>query len=107
MTNFDEMDRWDVQSVVCVKEYDSLKIGYHYRIKGRGDLRFNGDSRVNGKTVYGFCIEEEIPGMYIRPYAEKTKWHYFTLQEMCEYFITEDEDYQIYLRDRKLNEIID
>lgn len=103
----EDIDRWDVTTVVCTKPYDTLKVGHRYTIKGRGNLEYNADERVNGKAGYGFCIEEQISGKWNRPYSEQFIWHYFTLGEMSEYFITEQEDYQIYLRDQKLNEIID
>lgn len=99
-------DRWDVTRVVCIKSYKTLKEGYHYDIKGRGNLEFNADPEVDGKTGYGLCIEDPHFGDWKLPYAQRIKWYYFTIQEMEEHFITEYEDYQIYLRDQKLNEII-
>lgn len=101
-----DIDRWDVNIVVCIKPYETLKVGYRYDIKGRGNLDYNADPNVRGKTGYGFCIEEAIPDSWKKPYNERIRWHYFTLAEMCEYFITEQEDYQIYLRNQKLDEII-
>lgn len=99
-------DRWDVTRVVCIKPYKTLKEGYHYDIKGRGNLEFNADPEADGKTGYGLCIEDPHFGDWKLPYNQRVKWYYFTIQEMEEHFITEHEDYQIYLRDQKLNEII-
>ena len=106
------VDRWDCQRVVCIKEYKTLKIGSHYDIKGRGNLECNADKEVDGRRVFGFCIEDGLYGSFSGkkdwwnlPYAEKIKWYYFTESEMSEYFITEGEDYKSYKRNIKLEEL--
>jgi hypothetical protein len=95
--------------LVCIKEYKTLKVGSHYSIKGGGDLEWNADPEVNGKKGYGFCVEDGMYGSFSGkkdwwnlPHNEKIKWYYFTEQEMSEYFITEQEDYKSYLRNKKL-----
>ena len=107
-------DRWDCMSVQCIKEYKTLKVGSHYNIKGRGDLQFNADPEVDGKTGYGLCIEDDRFASYKKswwklPYSERTKWYYFTIDEMEEYFITDDDAYKLHQqreeRDIKLNEL--
>lgn len=100
-------DKWDdVSGVVCIKPYKTLKVGSHYYIKGRGNLEFNADPEVDNRTGYGFCVEDQSLGDWRLPYKQRVKWYYFTVEEMENYFITEGEDYQIYLRDQKLNDII-
>ena len=107
-------DRWDCMSVQCIKEYKTLKVGSHYNIKGRGELRFNADPEADGKTGYGLCIEDDRFASHKKnwwnlPYSEKVKWYYFTYSEMDEYFITDSEAYKLHqqreLRDSKLNEL--
>jgi hypothetical protein len=41
-------DRWDCMKVVCIKEYETIKVGSHYSIRGRGDLSWNSDPEVKG-----------------------------------------------------------
>jgi hypothetical protein len=52
-------DRCDCMSVMCIKEYKTLKLGSHYNIKGRGDLQFNADPEADGKSGYGLCVEDD------------------------------------------------
>lgn len=101
-----DIDRWDVTRVVCIKPYKTLKVGYRYETKGRGNLEYNADPEVGGRTGYGLCIEDPYFGDHKLPYSQRIKWYYFTIPEMEEYFITEYEDYQIYLRDQKLKEVL-
>jgi hypothetical protein len=107
-------DRWDCMSVVCIKEYKTLKVGSHYDIKGRGNLEFNADPEAQGKTGYGLCVEDDLIGYGMEkwwklPYEKRIKWYYFTIDEMDEYFITDEEGYKLHLqkeqRDDKLNEL--
>jgi hypothetical protein len=103
-------DRWEYKTkVVCIKEYKTLKLKRHYDIKGRGNLQFNVDPNVGGRTGHGFCIEDtNIPMMNRTMWGSpKPIWYYFTLKEMDEYFITELDNEQIELRDRKINQILD
>jgi len=99
--------------LVCVKEYKTLKNGSHYAIKGCGPLEYNADPEVNGKTGYGFCVEDDQYGYHSGrkdwwnlPHNEKIKWYYFTEKEMSEYFITEEEDYKAYRRDEKIKQVL-
>ena len=107
-------DRWDCMSVMCIKEYKTLKVGSHYSIKGRGNLQFNADPEAYGKTGYGLCVEDDRfasdkKNWWNLPYSEKIKWYYFTLDEMCDYFISDDEAYKLHLlkeeRNSKLNQL--
>ena len=105
MQNIDRFEMGD--SVVCIKQYETLKPKSHYKIKGCGDLMWNGATEKEG---YGFCIEDDSfvydkPNWWNLPYEEKIKCYYFTLEEMDEYFITHTEDYKSSLRDNKLKEL--
>lgn len=102
------VDRFEMgDQVVCIKQFDTLRPGSHYTIKGCGHLSWN---MATDKKGYGFCVEDDkfaydIPNWWNLPYKEKVKWYYFTKQEMNEYFISEAEDYKVYLRDNKLKEL--
>jgi hypothetical protein len=106
------IDRFEMgDRVVCIREHETLKVGSHYRINGSGDLCWNA---ATDKEGYGFSIEDPnylyelgIKDHWKLPYEKQIKYYYFTEKEMSEYFITEQEGYKIYLRDQKLNEIID
>jgi hypothetical protein len=101
-------DRWEYETkVVCVKEYKTLKPGRTYEIKGRGNLQFNASPKVGGRTGHGFCVQDpNIPMMTQRRFgAIPPIDYYFTIKEMDEYFITEDESYKIETRDRKLKDL--
>ena len=108
------MNKWDdSMKAFCIKEYNTLKIGSGYDIKGRGDLSYNADPAVGDRKGYGLCIEDEYFGYDVNnvnwwklPKSERVKWYYFTIEEMNEYFITDDENYKIYLRDQKINSVI-
>jgi hypothetical protein len=103
-------DRFEMgDQVVCIKQYETLKPKSHYKIKGCGDLTWNA---ATDKEGYGFCIEDEFFGSdkkdwWKKPYSERVKWYYFTLEEMNELFITQAEDYVTYTRDIKINSILD
>ena len=106
-------DRWDVMKVFCIKAYKTIKVGSGYSIKGRGNLSYNADPEVGGRKGQGYCIEDEFFGYdehdvnwWKLPKSERVKWYYFTEKEMNEYFITDDENYKIYLRDQKINSVI-
>jgi hypothetical protein len=95
-------NRWDCQSVFCIKEYKTIKSGGYYLIKGRGDLEFNCDPEINDRKGYGFCIEDSFYGSFS---GRKDWWNYFSEEEMSEYFISEEEDLKAYLRNDKLNQL--
>lgn len=99
------IDRWDCLKVVCIKEYKTLRVGSHYSVKGSGNLEYNNDDEVNGRTGWGMCVEDY--GDWNLPYRDRVKWYYFTLDELNEYFISDEEDFKIYQRNQKLNEILD
>lgn len=102
------IDRFEMgDQVVCIKQFDTLKLNSHYSIKGCGDLSWN---MATDKKGYGFCVEDDKiaydkPNWWNLPYEEKVKNYYFTLEEMDEYFITQTEDYKSSLRDNKLKEL--
>jgi len=100
-------DRFEMGTcVVCIKEYETLKVRSHYNIKGCGDLTWNA---ATDKEGYGFCVEDEFASnkkdWWNLAYSERVKWYYFTEEEMNEYFITQEEDFIIYSRDQKLKEL--
>ena len=95
-------DRWDIMRVVCVKAYETLKVGSHYDIKGRGNLSFNADPNVGGRNGHGYGIEDPNANRFG---PIKSIMYYFSEKEMGEYFITEDEDYKVYLRDQKIKSL--
>jgi hypothetical protein len=99
-------------SLVCIKEYKTIKPGSHYSIKGFGPLQFNADPEVDGKSGFGYCVEDDKFGSFSNkkdwwrlPHNERVKWYYFTESEMSEYFISEQEHYKAYLRNEKLNKL--
>jgi hypothetical protein len=102
------VDRFEMgDQVVCIKQFDTLRPGSHYAIKGCGDLEWN---MATDKKGYGFCIQDDsfaydIPNWWNLPYDQRIKFHYFTLDEMNEYFMTQSEDYKSYVRDNKLKEL--
>lgn len=111
---------------LCIKEYKRLKVGGHYIISGCSSLGFNPDSK--GKKGYGFSVKYKsfnaavfvenifrlgrlllVPGIRYQSYNyKKTRYgvYFFTEKEMDEYFITEDEDYKVRIRNKKIKEII-
>lgn len=109
-----EYERWldAYNGVVCIKEYKTLKVGGHYQIKGSGNLEFNADPEVGDKKGHGYCIEDDrfnidgVKDWWKLPPKDRTKWYYFTLEEMSEYFITEQENYDIWIRDNKIKQIL-
>lgn len=47
-------------TVVCVKQYETLKEKCHYRITGAGSRNFNyTKDMANDKIQYGFCVEDQ------------------------------------------------
>jgi len=92
-------------SVVCIREYETLKVDRHYRINGMGDLTMNNATDKHG---YGFCILDEFGTWVNNRTSTKTlsKNYYFTEKEMYQYFITEEENHQIFIREQKLNTIL-
>ena len=99
-------DRFEMgDQVVCIKQFDTLKPGSHYAIKGCGDLTWNA---ATDKKGYGFCVEDDSFAYGKKDwwtYDQRIKFHYFTLDEMNEYFMTQSEDYKSYVRDNKLKEL--
>jgi hypothetical protein len=94
-------DRFDIGTgVICIRDYKKLKSGSHYHISGMGNL-----SLVNSdKSGFGFSI---VYSEYdFRSRKSNHEFYYFSLDEMSEYFITEDEDYKSKIRDEKINQII-
>lgn len=89
-------------TVVCINECDGLKFGSFYHIKGVGNLTMNAATDKKGP---GFCVEDQTK--YVEgKYGLTTLWLYFTEHEMNRHFITDEENYKMYLRDQKISEII-
>jgi hypothetical protein len=95
-------------SIVCIREYETIKVGKHCPIKGCGDLTW-----IHGtdKEGYGFSVEDDSPcyDNYKLPYNSKKRsiLYYLTEDEMDKYFITQEQDYKIYMRDEKLRQILE
>jgi hypothetical protein len=92
--------------VVCIKDYEKLKVGGHYKINGCGDLTWNAATDLDG---YGFCIQYEEISNWKLPYKDRVTHYYFTEDSMCEYFIDEERGFKRYLRDlrdSKINTIL-
>jgi hypothetical protein len=99
-------------NIVCIKEYKTIKPGSHYSIKGCGPLQFNADPEADGKTGFGYCVEDDKYGSFSGredwwhlPHNEMIKWYYFTESEMSDYFISERDHYKAYLRNEKLTSL--
>lgn len=90
-------------TVVCIKEYEKLRVGRHYKIKGCGDLTWNAATDLDG---YGFCVEYEEISNWKLPHKDRVTYYYFTEDKMSEYFIDEQSDYKRYLRDTKIKQIL-
>lgn len=91
-------------TVLCIKDYETIKSGNHYRISGSGDLTMNFSSNKNG---YGFSVVDEAYGWLMGngPFSgEKT--YYFTEDEMNDYFISRDLEWKYKQRDQKINKIL-
>lgn len=91
--------------IICIKDYESLKAGNRYSIKGMGDL-----SMSSSKSGQGYMIEDEFYGMqsgrkdwWNLPYDKRVKWYYFTTAEMNEYFTSKD---VLFLRKKKIKKIL-
>jgi hypothetical protein len=92
--------------VVCIKDYEKLKVGGHYKINGCGNLTCNAATDLDG---YGFCIQYEEISNWKLPYKDRVAYYYFTEDSMCEYFIDEERGFKRYLRDlrdSKINTIL-
>lgn len=108
-------DRFDLGvRVVCIKEYPNLRVGAAYEIDGCGELPMASQKNGYGFSikVYQAAFQGQIcmgKSILIKMPRDPNDWtsYYFTPEEMEEYFITDIEDYVIYTRDRKINEIID
>ena len=99
-------DRYDLgTTVVCIKPHGKLKEGGHYRIDGCGSLDLNMDRRSGSKSGFGFSVKYESYDFKSRTREEEK--YYFTLEEMPEHFITEEEDYTAHRRQQRIGEIID
>ena len=91
-------------SVVCIEEYETLKLDCHYQISGMGDLSSN---HATDKKGYGFCVKQEFYFMDNDLGHNRSKKidYYFTESEMYKYFITDEEYRLIHDRDQKLKEM--
>ena len=110
MTETDRIERWDCMSVCCVKPFEGLRAGSTYRVNGRGNLEYNNGTE---KTGWGLSVEDEFVGVFDEngkvikgserlSWKERTRWVYLTLEELEEHFITDEENYRIYMRDEKI-----
>lgn len=99
-------------TIVCIKQYETMKENCHYRITGAGSRNFNySKDMANDKFRYGFCVEDQYfasdkPNWWYLPYNERVRNYCLTLEEMNQHFITQEEDYKAYLRDQKLKRLL-
>lgn len=97
-------DKWyDVYTIVCIKKYETLNVGSSYKVEGRGSLQYNHAAGAKGKTGWGVCITHENN----KGFRVDKIDYYLTLDELNEYFITNDEHYTIMIRDEKLNSLLE
>ena len=104
-------------AVVCIKPIEGLHAGSTYRVKGQGNLEYNA---ATDKKGWGLCLEDEWVGcvdedgkvieggwekMMKKPYSERTRSVYMTLEELEKHFITDSEDFVRYQRDEKLQRL--
>lgn len=85
--------------IICIKEYDNIKIGSRCHIDGCGNLEYNFDPKVNGRIGYGFGVNYYHWDMQQKKSIEYR--YYFTEKEMNEYFVTEQEAYDSYMKSRE------
>lgn len=106
-------DRWNCMSVVCTEPIEGLRAGSHYNVKGQGNLEFNAGTEKKG---WGLCIEDDWVGCFDEegsfikdgwkiPYDKRTRLVYLTLEELERHFITDAENYAIYLRNQQLERL--
>jgi hypothetical protein len=115
--NIDRIERWDCMAVVCIEPIEGLRVGSTYKVKGQGNLEYNAGTDKKG---WGLCLEDECAGcfdedgkvieggwekMMKKPYSERSRWVYATLDELERHFITDEENYEIYIRDEKLKSL--
>ena len=110
-------DKWyDAYTIVCIKKYETLNVGSSYKVEGRGSLQYNHAAGAKGKTGWGVCItHENMVTTYNKGFRDyfpflEIFWkidYYLTLDELNEYFITNDEHYTIMIRDEKLNSLLE
>jgi len=109
---------WDCLDIVCIKQYDEFREGKNYKIRGRGNLEYI--NNTDGKTGWGICVEDETYGIFNKDgssnldwhnlkYSDRVKMYYLTLDELNEFFISGDENYQRYQlkmsRDSKITKL--
>ena len=102
-------DKWyDAYTIVCIKKYETLNVGSSYKVEGRGSLQYNHAAVPKGKTGWGVCItHENMVTTYNKGFRVDKIDYYLTLDELNEYFITNDEHYTIMIRDEKLNSLLE
>ena len=117
MDSLQRIERWDCTAVVCQVPFEGLRVGSTYRVNGSGWLDNNS---ATDKKGWGVCLEDEWVGiidedgkfikdgwkkMRNKPYSERVRWVYATLEELEEHFITDHENYEIHVRDEKLKSL--
>lgn len=99
----DRLEKWfDAYYITCIKKYKTLTVGYQYKIDGRGDLKYAPDAE--GKIGWGVNITHYDWQPAKSPKTIK-RTYYIDLNELEEYFCTDDDDMIIYIRDAKLKSI--
>lgn len=102
-------DKWyDTYTIVCIKKYETLNVGSSYKVEGSGSLQYNHAAGAKDKTGWGVCItHENMVTTYNKGFRVDKIDYYLTLDELNEYFITNDEHYTIMIRDEKLNSLLE
>ena len=102
-------DKWyDAYTIVCIKKYETLNVGSSYKVEGRGSLQYNHAAVAEGKTGWGVCItHENMVTTYYKGFRVDKIDYYLTLDELNEYFITDEEYFTIWQREEKLKSLLE
>ena len=101
----DKLERWiDVYHITCIKKYKTLSVGHQYKVEGRGDLEFVFAPEVEGRKGWGVNIIH-YDWLKEKPLETIKRIYYLDLNELEEYFCTDDEDMKVCMRDAKLKSI--
>lgn len=100
-----EFDDW-YGYIYCISEIDGLSFGDILEVSGKGDLEYNSDENINGKTGYGYYLRREEYTFNGTHYERSVTYLYFTLDEMNKYFVDRKTYENIMIRDNKINQIL-
>lgn len=91
--------------VLCIKDYETIKSGNHYRISGSGYFTMRYDTDKKG---FGFSVVDEAYGWLMGkgPFSAGEKTYFFTEEEMPIYFMGFDAEQKSKKRQEKINSIL-